>query len=192
MTHPTASAKDNGGQPGGRWRLAAWGAAAALLLLPLVAMQFTDEVDWDLADFAFAGVLVAGVGATYELAVRRTPSRTYRAAAAVALAAAFLLMWANAAVGVIGSEDNPANRMFPGVVAVGIVGALLARFRPHGMAYALLATAFAQVLAVGVALGTGLGSAGWVTVFFTTLWLLSAALFRKAASEQADRAAQLR
>lgn len=191
MTHPTAGAKDGSGQAGSRWRLAVWGAAAALLLLPLVAMQFTDEVDWDLADFVFAGVLVAGVCATYELAVRRTRNRTYRAAAAVALAAAFILLWGNAAVGVIGSEDNPANRMFPGVIAVGFIGALLARFRPHGMAYALLATAFAQVLAAGVALGTGLGSTVLVTVFFTALWLVAAALFRKAASEQADGAAGL-
>ena len=191
MTHPTAGAKEGSGQDGSRWRLAAWGAAAALLLLPLVAMQVTDEVDWGLADFVFAGVLVAGVGATYELAVRRTRNRTYRAAAAVALAAAFILLWGNAAVGVIGSEDNPANRMFPGVIAVGFIGALLARFRPHGMAYALLATAFAQVLAAGVALGTGLGSTVLVTVFFTALWLVAAALFRKAASEQADGAAGL-
>ena len=40
-----------------RWRLAAWSVAALLLLLPLVAMQFTDEVNWSLADFVVFGAL---------------------------------------------------------------------------------------------------------------------------------------
>jgi hypothetical protein len=156
---------------------------AAVLLLPLVAMQFTDEVNWDLADFAFAGALVAGVGVLSELAVRRASSRAYRAAAGVALATAFILIWANAAVGIIGSEDNPANAMYVAVLAVGIAGALIARFRPRGMARAMAATALAQVLVAVIALVAGLGSAGPITVFFTALWFLSAWLFRKAARE---------
>ena len=55
----------------------------------------------------------------------------------------------NLAVGVIGSEENPANLMFGGVLAVGIVGAVVARFRPRGMARALVSTAVAQTT-VGV------------------------------------------
>jgi hypothetical protein len=102
------------------WRWVGWGAGAALLLLPLVAMQFTDEVKWDLADFMFAGALVVGVGVSYELAVRKTGSRACRAGVAIALATAFVLVWANAAVGIIGSQDNPANAMFHGVPAAGI------------------------------------------------------------------------
>jgi hypothetical protein len=164
-----------------RWRLAGWGAAAGFLLMPLIAMQFTDEVDWDLADFVVAGALVFGAGASYELAVRRTRNRAYRAAVGVALAAAFLLVWANLAVGIIGSEDNPANLMYHGVLAVGIVGAILARFRPRGMARALVATALAQVVVAAVALVAGLGFTGPVTLFFAALWLTSAWLFRKAA-----------
>src|SRR5688572_8532608 len=125
-------AEGGGGRRGRSWRMAGWGAGAALLLLPLLAMQVSDEVAWDLADFVFAGALVAGVGVTYELAARTTGSRAYRAAVGVALAAAFILVWANAAVGVIGSEDNPANSMYGGVLAVGILGALIARFQPYG------------------------------------------------------------
>ena len=164
-----------------RWRIAGWSAAAALLLMPLIAMQFTDEVDWDLADFVVAGALVAGAGAGYELAVRRTRNRAYRAAVGVALAAAFILVWANLAVGIIGSEDNPANRMYHGVLAVGLVGAIVARFRPRGMAHALVATALAQVVVALVALAAGLGFTGPATLFFAGLWLTSAWLFRKAA-----------
>ena len=40
---------------------------AFILLVPLVAMQFTDEVAWDLADFVVAGILLFGAGLAYEL-----------------------------------------------------------------------------------------------------------------------------
>jgi hypothetical protein len=147
-------------------------------------MQVTDEVDWDGFDFAVAGALVLGVGVAYELAARTTASRAYRAAVGVALTAAFILIWANLAVGIIGSEDNPANLMYAGVLTVGILGALVARFRPGGMARAMAATALAQVFVAVIALVAGLGFTGPVTVFFGGLWLLSAWLFRKAARER--------
>jgi hypothetical protein len=178
------SAQTDSGRRWSRWRIAAWGAAAAVLLLPLIAMQFTDEVNWGPGDFALAAALVIGVGMSFELALRRTGSHAYRAAAAVALAAAFTLAWANLAVGVIGSEDNPANLMVWGVLAVGIFGALAARFQPRGMARALAATALAQVIVDVLTLLSGLGFAGPITAFFAALWLLSAWLFRKAAREQ--------
>ena len=129
------------------WRIAAWSVAAFLLLLPLVAMQFTDEVNWTAGDFVFAAVLLFGTLGTYELAVRRTGSLTYRAAVIAALAGAFLLIWINGAVGI---TDGPADAGYLGVVALGILGAVVARFRPHGMAIAMGATALA-VAVVGVA-----------------------------------------
>ena len=77
-----------------------WGGAAVLLLAPAVAMRFTREVAWGPADFAiFAAMLVAACGA-YELAVKVTGRPAYRVAAGVAIAAGFLLMWAQLAVGV--------------------------------------------------------------------------------------------
>src|SRR5688572_17475229 len=100
-----------------RWRIAAWSAAALILLLPAAAMQFTDEVSWNAADFAFAAVLIAGTGIAFELAAKRSSSTTYRVAVGLALGAAVLLIWVNAAVGVIGSEDNPANLMYGVVLA---------------------------------------------------------------------------
>ena len=187
-----ANTENSGGQRGSRWRIAAWVTAAALMLLPLFAMQVTDEVVWDLFDFAFFGALLAGAGFTYELLARKTGSTAYRAAVGVALAGAFILVWMNAAVGIIGTERDDANLMFGGVLAVGIIGAIVARFQPGGMARALLATALAQVLVAVIALIGGLGSAGpiWprdilvLTGFFAALWLISAWLFRKAAWEQ--------
>lgn len=170
---------------GSRWRLAGWGAAVALLVAPGIAMQFTDEVNWNVADFFFAGALVLAVGIALELAVRRTANRAYRTAVAIALAAGFVLVWANAAVGIIGSEDHPANRMYDAVLAVGVVGALVARFRPQGMAVALAATAFAQVLAGAVAWVSGWGAPVPITLVFGAMWLASAWLFRKAARQPA-------
>jgi GNAT superfamily N-acetyltransferase len=115
----------------------------------------------------------------------------YRAAVGVALAAAFILVWMNLAVGVIGTEDDLANLMYVGVLAVGIIGAIVARFRPHGMARALFATALAQALVAGIALIFGLGLP-WsppleilaLNGFFVALFVGSAMLFRHAGREQ--------
>jgi hypothetical protein len=184
------------GRRGSRWRLVAWASAALLLLMPLVAMQFTDEVAWNAADFAFAGALIVGTGVAYELAARTTGNHAYRVAVGFALAATFLLVWLNAAVGIIGTEDNPANWMYGGVLAVGIVGAVMTRFAPRGMARALVATALAQALVAVIAVMAGLGHPTsppleilGVNAIFTALWLISAWLFRKAAREQTPAAA---
>lgn len=178
------------------WRIAAWGLATLLLLLPLVAMQFTAEVDWTASDFLFAGILVGGVGLALELAVRMSRNRSYRTASGVALAAAFLIVWSNAAVGMIGDEDNSYNLLFLGVIAFALLGSIAARFRAAGMALAMAVAAAAHLAA---ALG-GLSAdrhGALVSAAFAGLWLLSAALFRKAgrdsktsASESSGRLAQ--
>jgi predicted PurR-regulated permease PerM len=76
--------------------------AALMLLVPLVAMQFTDEVAWSLADFIVAGILLLGAGLVYELIARRVNPR-YRAVIAVVLMAILLLAWAELAVGIFGT-----------------------------------------------------------------------------------------
>ncbi len=193
------NAENGGGRRGSPWRIAAWTVAGLILLLPSVAMQFTDEVNWDETDFIFAGALIGGTGLTFELAARATANYAYRAAVGVALAAAFLLIWLNLAVGIIGTEDNPLNLTFGGVHAIGIVGAILARLQPNGMARALFATALAQALVAVIALIAGLGSTGpiWpgevliLSGLFAALWLISAWLFRKAVREQTPAATAL-
>ena len=82
-----------------------------------------------------------------------------------------------------------ANLMFGGVLAIGIVGAVICRFRPIGLARAMVATAVAQALVPVIAIIAGLGSNGpkWpmdiliLTAFFVAMWLASASLFRRAA-----------
>lgn len=177
------NAESSGGRRGARSRIAVWGTAAFLLLLPLIAMQFTSEVNWDETDFIVFGAMLAVACGTYGLAVQATGDRAYRAAVGIATAAAFILVWMNLAVGIIGTEENSLNLMYGGVIAVGIAGAVIARFQPNGMASAMVAVALAQVLVATIAQVAGHFT--WVlTAVFVALWLSSASLFRKAGREQ--------
>jgi hypothetical protein len=162
---------------------------ACVLLVPLVAMQFTGEVAWTVSDFIFAGVLIYGTGRAYQLVAANAGGISYRAALGLALAAAFILVWTVGAVGVIGEEGDRADLMFGGVLAVGVVGAFVARFRPHGMSRALLATAAAQALVAVIALIAGkhhdpvtsVAEILALNAFFCALFIGSAWLFRHAA-----------
>jgi hypothetical protein len=161
-------------------------------MVPLVAMQFDAGVDWTLSDFVFAGFLLFSTGFAYELVGSRVRSGTYRAAAGLALLSALLLVWVNGAVGIIGSENNPANAMFLGVLAIGFLGAIAARLRPRGMATTLFAMAGVTALIGLVALSLGLGAAESRPVeilgaagMFVTLFAGSGLLFRNAAMDEA-------
>lgn len=165
------------------WHWMMWGGAALVLLVPLTAMQFTSEVDWSPMDFVVMAVMLAAMCGGFELATRVSPSIAFRAAAAIAVTTAFVLAWINLAVGIIGSEANPANLMYAGVLGVGLLGVLLAGARPLGLSYALLATALAQAIVAGVVLVGRLGvDASVLTLAFIAPWLLSAWLFRRAAA----------
>jgi hypothetical protein len=166
-------------------------ATASILMVPLVAMLYTDEVNWNLFDFIVMGILLFGTGLTYVLISRNWDSIAYRTAVGVAVVAGILLIWVNLAVGIIGSENNPANLMYIGVLAVGIIGAIIARFQPHGMSRALFAVALAQTLVAVIVLIAGLGYSASplleifiINGFFIALFVGSALLFRKAAREQ--------
>lgn len=95
-----ASAPQTNPPPFGRRMTLILVATALLLLIPLVAMRFTDEVVWTLSDFGVAGALLAGTGLVYELATRRLRSPRSRAIAGAVIVAAFLLIWAELAVGI--------------------------------------------------------------------------------------------
>ena len=140
-------------------------------------------MNWTGFDFLFAAVLIGGVGGLFELAVRMSRNTAYRAGVGAALAAAFLIVWANGAVGMIGSEHNPYNLLFIGVIAVALAGALIARFRAAGMAGAMLAAGIAHAC-VAVAGMPADPRGGIVSAAFAAPWLLSAWLFRKAARAQ--------
>ena len=172
------------------WRLFGWGAALALLLTPLVAMQFTKEVRWGPLDFAVAALLIGGFGLAIEFAVRRSTNLAYRLGAGLAALTAFALAWVNLAVGVIGDEDDPANLLFVGILAIALTGAVAARFRPAGMALVMAAAGVAQLLVAVVVFVADLGTLQEVllTLLFGAPWPLAAALFWKAPGDRAANA----
>jgi hypothetical protein len=163
-----------------------------ILLVPLVAMQFTGEVVWTLTDFLVAGMLLGGTGLALDLAVTSGGNVAYKAAAGLALVAALLLVWVNLAVGIIGEPNERLNVMYLAVIAVGIAGSAIARLRPEGMARALLATAVTQAGIAVVALiagrseapGSSVSDIVGVNAFFIALFIGSAWLFRRAARRQ--------
>lgn len=170
-----------------RWRLVGWTAfTAAVLMIPLVAMQFTNEVNWTLFDFIFAGAMLLGVGVAYEFLTGKSAKLAYRAGVATGLAAAFAIVWATGAVGIIGSEAEPANLLFFAVIAVAFGGAIAAGFKPAGMAWAMFAASALQASIGGAALLAGWGAADpsypleilGATAFFTAMWTLAGLLFQ--------------
>ena len=83
------------------WRIALWGTAAALLALPVVAMQFTDEVDWDGADFLVMTALLGAVCLGIEQVYRRTASTKTRIGVAAGIIGVFVILWMELAVGLL-------------------------------------------------------------------------------------------
>ncbi|MFN3353936.1 MAG: hypothetical protein ACK4Z5_10040 [Brevundimonas sp.] len=164
----------------GRWlRLLVWGGAGVAWLIPLAAKLLTD-LPWTTFDFIAWGVMLLVAAGVCEVGLRLSGSLAYRAGFVVAAGTSFLITWSNLAVGIIGNENNPLNQIFFGVIAVGIVGSFLARFRPKGMALAMLATAIAQFGTAFVALAYEHIVFAIVGVF-SLGWLLAAWLFREAA-----------
>ena len=74
-------------------------ATGAILLIPLIAMQFTTEVNWDGRDFLVMGFLLFGTGSLFVTVARRAPRKSRWLIGGMFLAA-FLYVWAELAVGV--------------------------------------------------------------------------------------------
>ena len=83
-----------------RWRLIGWGGAILLLLLPLIAMQFTSDVAWTASDFMAFAVMLLAAGGAIELAARVMDQGLTRMLAIGAVIFAFLWLWAELAVGI--------------------------------------------------------------------------------------------
>ena len=159
-----------------------------VVLIPFLAMLFQVEGwAWSPADFVIAWVLIAGVMLAYKLLAAKAVDRSYRAGTALTLLTGLGLIWINGAVGVIGSENNPANLLYAGVLLVGVAGALRARLQARAMAQTLVAMAVTQLLVPVVALAFGSNdfSPGVLPVMalnlmFVASFLLAAWLFRRA------------
>lgn len=174
------------------------GVPACILLIPAGAMLFKAEGwAWSPGDFVVAWIAMTAVGFAYRLIARKSVNTAYRLATGIGLGAGFLLLWINGAVGLIGSEENPANLLYGGVLLVGAVGATLARLEPEGMARALGVTALAQFLVPVVALivwrpdfSPGVAQVFILNFCFVLLFTWSALLFRSAGRPPGGAGAQ--
>jgi hypothetical protein len=162
-----------------------------ILLIPFIAMQFSQEVDWTLSDFVIAGTLLFGTGMTYTLVTRKSGEIAYRLAIGFALFTGLFLIWVNMAVGIIGSENNEFNLLYSFVIFTGLIGAFLSKFKPRGLMFTLFSMAGVQAVLTAVALMTGMSQIAESSVieilsvngFFFTLFLIAGLLFRYAGDE---------
>ena len=187
-----AERASNGGRGGNPWLTAAWTTATALILLtPLIAMQFTDEVNWTVGDFVFAGAMLLGAGVTVELAAR-AGGLAYQAGVVVALGTGILHIWITGAVGIIGSENNPGNQLYLAVVVIAIIGAIVTGGSAARMVWSMSLAALATVLAPITAYVANIAEPRSdvlapevyaATAVLAVGWLLSAFFFGKAAQQ---------
>src|SRR5215470_18072870 len=156
--------------------------ALGLLMVPLVASRVVDGWNWSAGSFVIVYVLFFATGLAYALIARRMGAWTYKAGVGLALAAGFALGWSNMVH--VADSENPANLMYYSVLAIGVVGALLARLQARGLARTLFAMAATLALialmlpsgappdmARNMAIGHGV---------FVALFTASGLLFRKA------------
>ena len=74
-----------------------------ILFIPIIAMNYTNEVNWNLLDFVIAGVLLIGTGLMCEFTLRKIKKTKYRIAIILAILVSLLIIWAELAVGIFGS-----------------------------------------------------------------------------------------
>lgn len=161
-------------------------ATLSLLLIPFAGMQFTGEVDWSAGDFIIMGALLFGTGLAWVLLTRFAGNLIYKAAAGIALGTTFLMIWANLAVGLIGSGAHWGNLLYIGVIAVAVIGSMLSRFSARGMERSMYAASFSLVLLAAIALlaemdaypGSSVTEILGVNGFFALLYLFAGFLFR--------------
>jgi hypothetical protein len=160
------------------WRLLGWGGAAALLTVPAILGW-----PWPASAFLAFGIMLAVVGGMIELAIRKARHPAHAVAATIAVLAAFAMQW----IGRVGASDGHLEN-FAYVVTglVAFAGAVGARFRAPGLAWAM---AFAAAFQLAVAIGGF--TAGWVfndargpvaqlafNLGLALPWLVAALLFR--------------
>lgn len=79
------------------------GGTCLLLLIPLIGMQFTSEINWSLSDFIAMGILLLALGFTCEFVFRKISNKTFRLGLIALLVIVFLLIWIELAVGIFNS-----------------------------------------------------------------------------------------
>lgn len=170
-------------------RFIIWGTITTLIIMIILTKQFISEIQWN-ETIAYI-VIILAIACIYELYKwLKTHNRSYRIAFSIGTLGALLIIRVNGAVGIIGSEDNPANLMYWAVLFTIILGSLISTFKPRWMALTLFATAIVQILVPVFALfiwpaQTSWGEAGVIGVLvfnsvFAGIFIISALFFQRA------------
>ena len=115
-----------------------------LLMIPTLGNQFVDGWNWPLRGFVLFGTLIFGLALAFQLITRNIDAAAYRLALGITLVFSFGVFWGN---WVQAADDiNPAALAYLIVPVVGVIGAVIARFRPAGMSVALSAMAVTQAV----------------------------------------------
>ena len=156
--------------------------ALAMLMVPLVASRVVEGWNWNVGGFVFAYVMFFVTGLAYALIARKMGAWSYKAGVGLALVAGFALGWSNMVH--VADSENPANLVYYSVLALGAVGAWLARLEARGLARTLFAMAATLALITVIlpsgappdmALRMAIGHAVYVALF-----IASGLLFRHA------------
>ncbi|MDZ4714752.1 MAG: hypothetical protein SH819_04715 [Cytophagales bacterium] len=75
-----------------------------LLLIPLIAMQFANEVNWGPLDFVVAGALLLITALLCERAIRKVSKIENRVVICLGILLVFFLVWVELAVGIFGTS----------------------------------------------------------------------------------------
>lgn len=127
-----------------RWRVFAWGLVGTLWLAPLVAMGLSAQWQWGLEDFLYWSALLGAAGVGLEAVQRALGNGAFRCAAGLSILLTLMLVYLNAAVGLIGSDGDVANWLILAVPMAGLAVAAASQFRPAGMIRAMLTMAAVQ------------------------------------------------
>ncbi len=164
----------------------ALGVSTGFLLVPLLASFFVEGWQWSGFDYVFAWVMFSFVSLAITLVLTSNNPPLYKLAIAVTAISTFLLIWINAAVGIIG--DGDINMLYLLIPLILVFGALLSRLQAQGMAYTLFGMAFTQVLIPVIAFSvlrvqfTSMRSIGELSIlngFWIVMFIVSGLLFLK-------------
>ncbi|MBA3973607.1 MAG: hypothetical protein C0504_05220 [Candidatus Solibacter sp.] len=139
--------KENGASMTEMRKTVARAAVVALVLLmaPIVGSRVVEGWNWGVGAFVFTYVMFFGTALAYGLIAGRMGAWAYKAAVGLALVSGFVMGWATMVH--MSETENPVNLVYFGVLAVGAVGAWLARLKARGMARAMFAMAGALAVA---------------------------------------------
>lgn len=174
-------------------RMIMWGIISVLIVAIRWVTLLTDQSQW--SEALGYSMILGIIGITYELWMwLKTQTKIYRLAFLIGLGWMLFLGLANGAVGIIGSENNPANLMYWAVFAVWIIGSLISKFKSRGMRVTLFITAFVQLAVPVFAFFVWPAQASWgnagvmwvfvINLIFALLFVVSALLFGRASNQK--------